>query len=175
MNNWLKRNGIHLAVTGVFLAISFLYFTPAFEGKTLGQSDVVGAESTQKEINDYRAKDTTILWTNQLFGGMPTFQIWAPYPDNATTWVVKGLTAIFPNPIYTVLLLLLGTYFLFIVLRLNPWLAAAGALRNGRFKSKACSSVSRFTFDAISGSLMISSRKFRSSFQARIAFDCTSR
>jgi len=128
MNNWLKRNGIHLAVTGVFLAISFLYFTPAFEGKTLGQSDVVGAESTQKEINDYRAKDTTILWTNQLFGGMPTFQIWAPYPDNATTWVVKGLTAIFPNPIYTVLLLLLGTYFLFSVLKLNPWLAAAGAV-----------------------------------------------
>lgn len=128
MNNWFKRNSMHFAVAGIFLVICLFYFTPAFEGKVLGQSDVVGAESTQKEINDYKAKDTTILWTNQIFGGMPTFQIWAPYNANATTWIVKTITAIFPNPIYTVLILLLGTYFLFIVLKLNPWLAAAGAL-----------------------------------------------
>ena len=84
MNNWFKRNGIHFIIAAIFLVICFIYFAPAFQGKTLGQSDVVGAQSTQKEINDYRAKDTTILWTNQIFGGMPAFQIWAPYPDNIT-------------------------------------------------------------------------------------------
>ncbi|RFZ81807.1 hypothetical protein DYU05_18470 [Mucilaginibacter terrenus] len=128
MNNWFKRNGIHLAVTGIFLAICFFFLTPAFQGKTLGQSDVLGAQSTQKEINDYRAKDTTILWTNQIFGGMPTFQIWAPYPNNITTHVVSAVKATFPNPVDTVLILLLGTYFLFNVLKMNPWLAAAGAV-----------------------------------------------
>ena len=74
MNNWFKRNGTHLAIIGIFIAICFFYFTPAFQGKTLGQSDVIGAQSTQKEINDYRAKDTTILWTNQIFGGMPAYR-----------------------------------------------------------------------------------------------------
>ena len=128
MNNWFKRNGIHFLIGAIFLVVCFIYFTPAFQGKTLGQSDVLGAQSTQKEINDYRAKDTTILWTNQIFGGMPAFQIWAPYPDNLTTHVVSALKTVFPNPIDTVLLLLLGTYFLFIVLKLNPWLAAAGAV-----------------------------------------------
>jgi hypothetical protein len=128
MNNWFKRNSIHFLIAAIFLVICFLYFTPAFEGKTLGQSDVVGAQSTQKEINDYRAKDTTILWTNQIFGGMPAYQIWAPYPNNITTWIVKGLTGAFPNPIYNVLVLIFGVYFLFIVLKLNPWLAAAGAI-----------------------------------------------
>jgi hypothetical protein len=128
MNNWFKRNGIHLAVIGIFLAICFFYLTPAFQGKTLGQSDVIGAQSTQKEINDYRARDTTILWTNQIFGGMPAFQIWAPYPNNITTHVVSAIKATFPNPVDTVLILLLGTYFLFIVLKMNPWLAAAGAI-----------------------------------------------
>jgi hypothetical protein len=78
MNNWFKQNGMHFAIIGIFLAICFFYFTPAFNGKTLGQSDVVGAQSTQKEINDYRAKGETILWTNQIFGGMPAYQIWAP-------------------------------------------------------------------------------------------------
>jgi Bacterial membrane protein YfhO len=128
MNNWFKQNGIHLAIVGIFLAICFFYFSPVFQGKTLGQSDVIGAQSAQKEINDYRAKDTTILWTNQIFGGMPAFQIWAHYPDNVTTHVITALKIIFPNPIDTVLILLLGAYFLFCVLKLNPWLAAAGAV-----------------------------------------------
>ncbi|MDB5087311.1 MAG: hypothetical protein JWR09_1305 [Mucilaginibacter sp.] len=127
MNNWFKRNGIHFLVGAIFFVICFIYFTPAFQGKTLGQADVTGAQSTQKEINDYRDKGITILWTNQIFGGMPVFQIWAPYPDNITTHVISALKAIFPNPIDTVLILLFGTYFLFIVLKLNPWLAAAGA------------------------------------------------
>ncbi|MGF7041532.1 YfhO family protein [Mucilaginibacter lappiensis] len=128
MNNWFKRNGTHLAVIAFFLAICFFFLTPAFQGKTLGQSDVLGAQSTQKEIMDYRAKDTTILWTNQIFGGMPAFQIWAPYPDNITTHIITALKVTFPNPVDTLLLLLLGSYFLFIVLKLNPWLAAAGAV-----------------------------------------------
>jgi len=128
MNNWLKQNGTHFAIIGIFLALCFFYFTPAFNGKTLGQSDVVGAQSTQKEINDYRAKGETILWTNQIFGGMPAYQIWAPYNNNVTTWVIKAVKAVFPNPVDTVLIFLLGTYLLFCVLKLNPWLAAAGAI-----------------------------------------------
>jgi len=128
MNNWFKRNGIHFLIAGIFIVICFVYFTPAFQGKTLGQGDVIGAQSTQKEINDYKAKDTTILWTNQIYGGMPTFQIWAPYPSNITTGIVNVLVGVFPNPLYIVLLLLFGTYFLLSVLKLNPWVAAAGAV-----------------------------------------------
>ena len=128
MGNWFKRNGIHFAIAGIFLAICFFYFTPVFQGKTIGQSDVTRAQSTQKEIMDYRAKDTTILWTNQILGGMPAYQVWAPYPNNITTHIVSGLKAIFPAPIDTVLLFLLGAYLLFCVLKLNPWLAAAGAI-----------------------------------------------
>jgi hypothetical protein len=128
MNNWFKRNGIHFAITGIFLVICFLYFTPAFQGKTLGQADVTGAQSSATEIDAYKAKDTTILWTNQIFGGMPAFQLWAPYKANITTHVIHALKAVFPNPIDTVLIFLLGTYFLFLVLKLNPWLSAAGAI-----------------------------------------------
>ncbi|MFD2148207.1 YfhO family protein [Mucilaginibacter antarcticus] len=108
--------------------ICFFYFTPAFQGKTLGQADVIGAQSTVTEINAYKEKGTTILWTNQIFGGMPAFQLWAPYKASITTHVISTLKATFPNPIDTVLIFLIGTYFLFIVLKMNPWLAAAGAV-----------------------------------------------
>jgi hypothetical protein len=128
MNNWFKRNSIHFIIAAIFLVICFIYFTPVFQGKTLGQNDVTRAQSTQKEINDYRAKDTTILWTNQIYGGMPAFQIWAPYKANLTSWVINAINYSFPSPVGTVLIFLLGAYLLFNVLKLNPWLAAAGAV-----------------------------------------------
>jgi hypothetical protein len=128
MNNWFKQNGTHLAIAALFFVISFFYFAPAFQGKVLSQGDVLHATAMSKEVSDYRAKDTTILWTNQLFGGMPTYQIWVPYANNVTTYVIKALKATFPVPIDTVLLFLFGTYLLFCVLKLNPWLAAAGAI-----------------------------------------------
>jgi hypothetical protein len=128
MINWFKRNGIHFLIAAILLVICFAYFVPILQGKKLGQTDVIGAQSTQKEINDYKAKGTTILWTDQIYGGMPTFQIWAPYPDNITTGIVNVLVALFPSPLYLILLLLFGAYFLFSVLKLSPWLAAAGAV-----------------------------------------------
>jgi len=129
MNNWFKQNGVHFAVAGLFIAICFFYFTPAFQGKVLVQSDVTQAQGMQKEIMDVRAKTGKApLWTNQVFGGMPAYQIWAFYPDNITTYVISALKTVFPNPIDTVLLSLFGAYLLFCVLKLNPWLAAAGAI-----------------------------------------------
>jgi hypothetical protein len=128
MNNWFKRNGIHFLIAVIFLVICFGYFTPAFQGKTLGQNDVTRAQSTQKEINDYKSRDTTILWTNQILGGMPAFQVWAPYPDSIATHIVNFFDSAFPSPLYIVFTLLFGSYFLFSVLKIGPWLSAAGAL-----------------------------------------------
>lgn len=129
MNNWFKRNGVHLAIIGIFIALCFVYFSPALQGKALYQSDVLMAQGMQKEIMDIKAKDGKgPLWTNSMFGGMPAFQIWVQYPNNITTYVISFFKTVFPNPIDTVLLYLLGAYLLFCVLRMNPWLAAAGAI-----------------------------------------------
>ena len=129
MNNWFKRNGVHLAIIGIFIALCFVYFSPALQGKALYQSDVLYAQGMQKEIMDIKAKDGKgPLWTNAMFGGMPAFQIWVQYPNNVTTYVISFFKTVFPNPIDTVLLYLLGAYLLFCVLRMNPWLAAAGAI-----------------------------------------------
>jgi len=129
MNNWFKSNGVHLAIIGIFIALCFVYFSPALQGKALYQSDVLMAQGMQKEIMDIKAKEGKgPLWTNSMFGGMPAFQIWVQYPNNVTTYVISFFKTVFPNPIDTVLLYLLGAYLLFCVLRINPWLAAAGAI-----------------------------------------------
>lgn len=130
MNNWFKRNSIHFIIVAILIALSYAYFfTPLMQGKALSQSDVVQAQGSQKEIMDVYAKTGHApLWTNSMFGGMPSYQIWMPLPYSITTYVIEGVKAIFPNPVDTVLLCLLGAYLLFCVLKLNPWLAAAGAI-----------------------------------------------
>src|SRR5215216_2756447 len=106
MNNWFKRNSVHLIIVAIFVAISFAYFiTPLTQGKVLYQSDVSQAQSMQKEINDVKAATGKApLWTNQMFGGMPAYQIWAAFPLNITTHVIDVLKRVFPNPVDTVLL-----------------------------------------------------------------------
>ncbi len=129
MNNWLNKNGIHIAILAAFVVICFVYFSPVLQGKAPAQSDVIQSKAMQKEIMDYKAKDGTApLWTNQMFGGMPAYQIWAQYAYNGATYGIALITKALPNPVGTVLLLLAGAYFLFIVLKVNPWLAAAGAI-----------------------------------------------
>ena len=130
MNNWFKRNSVHFIIVAILIVISFAYvFTPIMQGKSLSQSDVVQAQGSQKEIMDVRAKTGHApLWTNSMFGGMPTYQIWTSFPNSITTYVVEGMKDIFPNPVDTILLCLLGAYILFCVLKLNPWLALAGAI-----------------------------------------------
>ncbi len=129
MNNWFKQNGTHLAIIAFFVVICFVYFSPVLQGKRPAQSDVLQSKAMQKEIMEYKEKDGKgPLWTNQMFGGMPSYQIWVQYSYNAATYGIAVITKAFPNPVGTVLLLLLGAYFLFIVLKVNPWLAAAGAI-----------------------------------------------
>ncbi|HEY0175595.1 MAG TPA: hypothetical protein VGC08_04405, partial [Pedobacter sp.] len=129
MNNWFKRNGIHLAISAFFVIICFVYFSPVLQGKVPEQGDVLQAKAMQKEVMDYKAKDGKgPLWTNEMFGGMPAYQIWVQYPLNLTTYGISLVKDTFPDPVGTVLVYLLGAYLLFCVLKINPWLAAAGAI-----------------------------------------------
>ncbi|WP_432714275.1 hypothetical protein [Pedobacter sp.] len=129
MNTWFKTNGIHLAIIGFFVIICFAYFSPVLQGKGPAQSDVLQAKAMQKEIMDYKAKDGKgPLWTNQMFGGMPAYQIWVQYPMNGATHVISLIKTVLPDPVDVVLLYLVGAYLLFCVLKVNPYLAAAGAI-----------------------------------------------
>ncbi len=129
MANWFKRNGIHLAIAGVFLLMCFVYFSPAIQGKVLPQHDVQQAEGTQAEIMRYKELNGKgPLWTNAMFGGMPAFQIWTQYPSNVASYVIDFFTHTFPSPVYFVLIYLLGAYLLFNVLGVKPLLAFAGSV-----------------------------------------------
>lgn len=129
MKTWFNNNAAHLVIIGLFIAVSFLYFTPAWQGKVLFQHDVLQAKAGQQEILGIQERDGDMpLWTNSMFSGMPAYQVLIDLPSNITTYILRGFKGAFPHPIDVLLLYLLGAYLLFGVLRVKPWLAALGAV-----------------------------------------------
>jgi hypothetical protein len=80
----------------------------------------------QKQTGEYSA------WTNSAFGGMPAYQIKSGQSGNVFLVLFKMLKLYLPG--YTVAILfvlMLGFYFLLRTLKLNQWLALAGAVAFG--------------------------------------------
>ncbi len=118
-----------VAAIVIFMVISLVYFSPVLEGKRLSQDDIIRHKGVSKEIADFREKSgKEPLWTNAMFGGMPSFQTSTLYPGNLTRFADKILTLSLPHPANLVFLYALGFFILLMVLRINPWLAVAGSL-----------------------------------------------
>lgn len=130
----LKKYLPHLVAVAAFLAISLFYFSPLLDGKKqMQQNDITQFKGMSKEIEDFRKANNgeEPLWTNSMFGGMPAYQISVQYHNNYMKYVDKILQLGMPHPIGYVFLYFVGFYILLLCLRVNPWVAAVGALAYG--------------------------------------------
>ncbi|GGC87567.1 membrane protein [Flavobacterium lutivivi] len=119
-----------LAIIG-FITISLLYFYPVIQGKKISQSDIVQYTGMAKEQNDFRAEyNAEPYWTNSAFGGMPTYQLGANYPNDFIGKLDDTLRFL-PRPADYLLLYFLGFYALLLVFKVNPLKAFFGALAFG--------------------------------------------
>jgi hypothetical protein len=123
----------HFIAVVIFALLTIIYFLPVYQGMTLSQGDVTQWEGMSKEITDWNEKhpDDPALWTNQMFGGMPAYQISMKYPGNFVTKIVRGLQVIFPDATVLMFMIFVGFYILLLCLEVNPWLSLAGALAYG--------------------------------------------
>jgi len=122
----------HVVAVVLFLVITFAYFSPLLEGKCLKQSDVTQYTGVSKEASDYSDKTGEIaLWTNAMFGGMPTYLIIGVARNNLFIKLHQILTLDGAKPAGMVFLYLLGFYIALLAFRVNPWLSIAGAIAYG--------------------------------------------
>src|SRR5262245_50385147 len=129
--NW-KKLMPHIIAIVSFLVISAIFSRPALEGKTLYQHDIVQYEGASKDIADYKAKHGEApLWTNNMFSGMPTYQIWMPANNVLPHYVNKILTLGLPQPMQFFFLACVLFYFLSQVARVNPYIGLFGSLAFG--------------------------------------------
>jgi hypothetical protein len=113
----------------LFLLISVVYFSPLLENKVLRQTDIMNFEGASKEIADHREKfGEEPLWTNSMFGGMPAYQISVQYQGNKMSFVDRVISlGLHPYMAY-LFLSLIGFYLLLLTLKVDKWLAIAGAI-----------------------------------------------
>lgn len=122
----------HMLAIAVFLVLSALYFRPQLSGKVMQQGDIQQYQGMAKELIDYKkSTGETTLWTNSMFGGMPTYQISSVSAGNTLKPMNKVARLSVNGPIGRFLALMVGFYILLVVLGVNPWLGIIGALAFG--------------------------------------------
>jgi hypothetical protein len=121
----------HLLSLLGFIVIALIYFYPVLQGKKIYQSDIVQYTAMAKEQNDFRtAENKEPFWTNSAFGGMPTYQLGAKYP-NDFIGAIDDAIRFLPRPADYLFLYFLGFYGLLLVLKTDPLKAFFGALAFG--------------------------------------------
>ena len=132
MNVKLKSLIPHLVALLIFLVFASIYFSPLFKGYHLIQDDVNKFKGMSKEIVDHRVmNETEPLWTNSMFGGMPAYQISVLHSNNYINTIDQIIKVGLPRPAGILFIAMLGFYILLMCLRVNPWLAIAGAIAFG--------------------------------------------
>lgn len=119
----------HLLIVLGFLVLAFIYCYPALEGKVLSQGDVSSWKGMSEEARAWHEKTgENTLWTNSMFGGMPTYTFYVPESHNYMGDIYQKLTKLVAKPVNFFFLAMLGFYILMSTLRVNRWLGAIGAV-----------------------------------------------
>ncbi len=127
--DWKANVLPHLIAVLIFVALSYVYLLPLLQGKVLAQHDYTQAMGQQHEITEY-VKNTgeQTLWTNSMFSGMPSIQIWLDYPMNLIGKIMVFVSDLFVNETSLLFYLMVGVYLLLYPLTKNVWLSAIGAV-----------------------------------------------
>lgn len=119
----------HVVAIVSFLVICSMYFSPQLNGKIVQAGDTISGHGMSREMTDfYEETGERTLWTNTMFGGMPTYQIGAVQPTNTLKYVEKSMHLYIPRPIGYFFAMMLGFYITMLLFGVNPWVSLIGAI-----------------------------------------------
>lgn len=119
----------HVFAVAIFLIVAVIYCKPALEGKVLQQSDITQWKAMSKDAFNYRDKHGVFpLWINNMFSGMPSFQVGAQYNNDLPYIFINIFSLWLPKPISFFFLACICFYFLAQVLKINRVISILGSL-----------------------------------------------
>jgi hypothetical protein len=123
----------HLIALVIFLVAALIFCSPALSGQVINQSDVVHWKGMAHSLFEYKEKFGHFpLWTTNMFGGMPAYQIAMESQNIISTGIFHKLFTLFlPKPFSFFFLACVGFYFLCQVFRVNPWISILAAIAYG--------------------------------------------
>ncbi|WGH75836.1 YfhO family protein [Tenacibaculum tangerinum] len=128
--NFKKMLPYAIAVV-VFVIAAVLYFSPVLSGKQIKQNDITQYIGMARESSNYRIeKGEESYWLSNAFGGMPTYQAGAYYPNDFIRYVDKAIRFL-PRPADYLFLYFLSFFVLLMALKVDWKLAVLGSLSFG--------------------------------------------
>ncbi len=125
VKNILSYAGIVL----LFIALAYAYMFPVLEGKIVNQSDISGWTGMTHEIVEHNKAnpDDPTLWTNSMFGGMPSVTMYDKFEGDVTNHLYKFLL-LGRRPATYIFIALLGAFLLLLSLGVDKLIAVGGAI-----------------------------------------------
>jgi len=125
----LKKIGIAAGIVAFFLILSYGFVPQVLQGKIVNQSDISGYVGMSHEMNEWNKAhpEDPALWTDSMFGGMPTTSISAQTKGDWTqplySLLLKG-----KRPATYLFVTLLGAFLMFLAFGVSWPLAVGGAI-----------------------------------------------
>lgn len=128
--SFLKNAGIFFLFIAAFWAISTWYLNPALDGYMLKQGDMQQVRLMKHASEQVKAETGTYPnWNDRLFSGMPSSLITGIEQGSVILkWRVVELFGLVKSPFNFLFVAMVSMFVLLLSVRVDRWLAAAGAL-----------------------------------------------
>lgn len=131
MEKLLNSKAVHLIAIAIMFVLPMIYGSAAFDGKKLFQNDIIQAAGGSSEYREYYEKDgEPILWTNQSFSGMPTYQLGLSHRGNIGFYINSFLRKI-NNPLSLIWICSFSMYIILVLFKVEPIIALICSLGFG--------------------------------------------
>lgn len=130
--NWKKNILPHAIAVVVFIILGFAYCNPVLQGNAISQGDMTQVEGMAHASKMfYDSTHQAPLWTNSMFGGMPSYLFYTGPTSNKVAFLNSLTTLWLPNPVNMLFIAMLGMYFLLCILGFKYWVRLFGAVAYG--------------------------------------------
>lgn len=128
-NKKLNKYLPYIVAVILFLVLSFAYFPEVIQGKKLSQHDKKTWQGGSHEIYQHKEKTGEhTLWTNSMFGGMPSYLVTNYAPNNWTSKIYKIIDLNHKlRPASFIFMALVGFFIALLLFGVKPWLSLIGA------------------------------------------------
>ena len=112
-----------------FAVLALIYCYPALQGKKLQMGDTISWMAMSHEGKEWHDKTgENVMWSNSMFGGMPTFTYYVPESNNFIYPLQTFVVGIFAKPAHFLFIAMVCFFILMRVLKVDKWVSIIGAV-----------------------------------------------
>lgn len=105
------------------LLVLLMLFYHQYSGKSINASDIVQWESMSKETSTYAKDGNPVLWSNSMFGGMPTYQTTSFAHSNYVGVIVSMFLGLLKYPLAYFFMMILTCYYMLRTFGVSGWIS----------------------------------------------------